>query len=67
MPHAPTLLLERVTHAFEHTHGHSPTHVARAPGGVNLIGGHTDYNQGFVLPCAIDFATVVAAEARSDA
>ena len=67
MPHAPTLLLERVSHAFEHTHGHPPSHVARAPGRVNLIGEHTDYNQGFVLPCAIDFATVVAAEARSDA
>ena len=32
----------------------------RAPGRVNLIGEHTDYNDGFVLPCAIDRETVVA-------
>src|SRR4051794_3757573 len=34
--------------------GESPTLVASAPGRVNLIGEHTDYNGGFVLPCAID-------------
>ena len=66
MPHASDLLLERVTRAFEHLQGRSPTSVVRAPGRVNLIGEHTDYNQGFVLPCAIDFATVVAAQARED-
>jgi galactokinase len=33
---------------------------------VNLIGEHTDYNDGFVLPCAIDFATLVAARPRAD-
>jgi galactokinase len=67
MQHAPNPLLARVTGAFEHTHGHAATHVVRAPGRVNLIGEHTDYNHGFVLPCAIDFATVVAAESRNDA
>jgi galactokinase len=36
--------------------------TARAPGRVNLIGEHTDYNDGFVLPCAIDRFTVVDAE-----
>jgi galactokinase len=40
--------------------------VVRAPGRVNLIGEHTDYNDGFVLPCAIDFQTLVAARLRSD-
>jgi len=33
---------------------------------VNLIGEHTDYNDGFVLPCAINFGTVIAASGRSD-
>ena len=46
--------------------GAPATHLAHAPGRVNLIGEHTDYNGGFVLPCAIDFATVVALRARKD-
>jgi galactokinase len=40
---------------------------ARAPGRVNLIGEHTDYNEGWVLPCAIDRGTVVLAARRDDA
>ena len=39
----------------------SPTLVGRAPGRVNLIGEHTDYNDGFVLPMALPFDTAVAA------
>ena len=39
----------------------------RAPGRVNLIGEHTDYNDGFVLPCAIDFETAVTGRPRGDA
>ncbi|HTS74960.1 MAG TPA: galactokinase [Bryobacteraceae bacterium] len=42
------------------------TRVFRAPGRVNLIGEHTDYNGGFVMPAAIDLATYVAVEARDD-
>lgn len=41
--------------------------VARAPGRVNLLGGHTDYNDGFVLPATIDRAAHVALRARNDA
>ena len=40
--------------------------VFRAPGRVNLIGEHTDYNGGFVMPAAIDFSTYVAIGPRSD-
>ena len=40
--------------------------VYRAPGRVNLIGEHTDYNDGFVLPAAIEFSCWVASSARDD-
>ena len=43
-----------------------PATVSRAPGRVNLIGEHTDYNDGFVLPAAIEFATLTAASPRPD-
>jgi galactokinase len=54
------------TKAFEAVFGNSPQTWVQAPGRVNLIGEHTDYNDGFVLPCAINFGTVIAARARSD-
>lgn len=40
--------------------------TVRAPGRVNLIGEHTDYNDGFVLPCAIDYETAVTGRIRDD-
>jgi len=46
--------------------GRAPELGARAPGRVNLIGEHTDYNDGWVLPCAIDRDTVVLAAQRDD-
>lgn len=50
---------------FESRYGAKPR-IFRAPGRVNLIGEHTDYNDGFVFPCAIDFAAFVAASPRDD-
>jgi galactokinase len=43
-----------------------PQGLAKAPGRVNLIGEHTDYNEGFVLPVAIDRTVIAAFAARSD-
>jgi galactokinase len=45
---------------------HVPGALYAAPGRVNLIGEHTDYSDGFVMPAAIDFATVVAISPRTD-
>jgi galactokinase len=57
---------ERVIDAFEARHGGVPAFVARAPGRVNLIGEHTDYNDGFVLPMAIERAVWIALRPRDD-
>lgn len=57
----------RVLQAYAAQHGRAATVLARAPGRVNLIGEHTDYNDGFVLPAAIDRDTWVAAGPRDDA
>jgi galactokinase len=59
-------LFDRVTATFAAQFGHAPDLVVRAPGRVNLIGEHTDYNDGFVLPCAIGPATMVAISKRDD-
>src|SRR5438034_7090784 len=50
---------------FEAAFGRAPR-LYRAPGRVNLIGEHTDYNDGFVLPMALDRSTWVAAAPRDD-
>jgi galactokinase len=50
---------------FRQQFGHEEVRIFRAPGRVNLIGEHTDYNDGFVLPIAIDRETVVAAAANN--
>lgn len=56
----------RAVAAFESRFGTSPPLIARAPGRVNLIGEHTDYNDGFVLPMALPYDTVIAFRPRPD-
>ncbi|NQZ89565.1 MAG: galactokinase [Colwellia sp.] len=51
---------------FEQQFEHSAELVCHAPARVNLIGDHTDYNDGFVLPAAINYGTTIAASARED-
>jgi galactokinase len=57
--------IETLKRDFRQVYGQEP-HISRAPGRVNLIGEHTDYNEGFVMPAAIDFYTSVAIAPRSD-
>ncbi|WP_411719957.1 galactokinase [Mycetocola sp.] len=59
-------LSTRVRAGFEERFQREPFGVWRAPGRVNLIGEHTDYNDGFVFPFAIDRSTVVALAPRED-
>ena len=49
-----------ITEIFQQKFGTAPAFIARAPGRVNLLGEHVDYNDGFVLPAAIDRVTYVA-------
>lgn len=57
--------LSELKSQFTETYGREPR-LFRAPGRVNLIGEHTDYNDGFVLPMAIESETIVAAAVRDD-
>ena len=54
------ILKEKMVTLFKTQFGTEPTAIVRAPGRVNLIGDHTDYNDGFVLPMAIDRAVWIA-------
>ncbi|MFM5895777.1 MAG: galactokinase [Novosphingobium sp.] len=60
-------LKDKVEAGFHNAFGTAPELVAAAPGRVNLIGEHTDYNDGFVMPMGIGAGTLVAARARNDA
>lgn len=59
-------LLHRALAAFSERFGGAPALIARAPGRVNLIGEHTDYNEGFVLPMAIDREVLIVLRPRTD-
>ncbi|WP_344877175.1 galactokinase [Nonomuraea antimicrobica] len=56
----------RVVEAFRAAYGASPQTVWHAPGRVNLIGEHTDYNDGFVLPFAVPWGVTAALTPRAD-
>ncbi len=60
------MLNELLTQKFKDYFGENPTLLVRAPGRINLIGEHTDYNNGFVLPAAIDKAIYFAISPRTD-
>src|SRR5690606_40265201 len=51
---------------FKEVFGKNPDLVVKSPGRINIIGEHTDYNEGFVLPAAIDKAVYVAVGRRND-
>jgi galactokinase len=61
-----TALQKTVIDAFKEAFGRDPEVLARAPGRVNILGAHVDYNEGWVLPGAIDRAVWVAAGSRAD-
>ena len=59
-------MIDQLKSAFAASYGARPVGVVRAPGRVNLIGEHTDYNDGFVLPIAIERQTLAAWSPRPD-
>ncbi len=56
----------RAVAAYQRAYGRDPSHLVHAPGRVNLIGEHTDYNDGFVLPMALERAAWLAVSPRLD-
>ncbi|MEY4262324.1 MAG: hypothetical protein RLY88_32 [Actinomycetota bacterium] len=59
-------LIKKASDDFVEKYGHAPAGIWSAPGRVNLIGEHTDYNEGFVLPLAINRHTFAAVALRDD-
>jgi galactokinase len=59
-------LVDETRTGFERRYSYAPSGIWSAPGRVNLIGEHTDYNEGFVLPFAIDRRTFAALALRDD-
>jgi galactokinase len=52
---------DQLRYQFDRTFGEEPDLIIRSPGRVNLIGEHTDYNDGWALPMALDLGTDIAA------
>ena len=61
-----TVGTQSLAERFRAVYGQNPHGIFRAPGRVNLIGEHTDYNDGFAMPAAIDFSCYSAVEGRLD-
>ena len=59
-------LVSSAINLFNQRYNRAPTHVVTAPGRINLIGEHTDYSEGFVLPVAIDRFVTIAFTPRQD-
>jgi galactokinase len=60
MSNSSTSRIESIRNSFIRAFGEEPERVISAPGRVNLIGEHTDYNDGYVLPAAIDYSVLAA-------
>ncbi len=60
------ILIDNAVTAYTRQFGSAPTAAALAPGRVEIMGNHTDYNGGFVLPAALDKATIMAGAATGD-
>ena len=56
----------RVKNFFKEKFGYTPTHLVKAPGRLELLGNHTDYNQGLVMSLAVDQYVFIASSPRSD-
>jgi galactokinase len=59
-----SLIINNVSTQFQEKFNRSPSVIVAAPGRVNLIGGHIDYNDGLVLPMALDRTVVIAADIK---
>lgn len=57
---------ESAQELFKHHFGHAPTHTVKAPGRLEVLGNHTDYNGGLVMSAAVDRYVFVCASARTD-
>jgi len=58
--------IQKSQHIFNQKYNKQPELTVYAPGRVNIIGEHTDYNDGFVMPCAINYGTAIAGAKRND-
>ncbi len=60
------IMISEATKLFKEQFGHAPTHLVQAPGRLELLGNHTDYNQGLVLSIAVDKYIFIASSPRTD-